>query len=254
MNRRTICRSFLAIACTAIFIKSSTAKNSPYFAKYVSEKELKNYARAISVRVFPTKNPHYGGSGVLIQRDNHLYTVVTNDHVINNKKQSYKIQTSDNKVYSADILKLAKSDADIGFLVFFSPDFVYTVATTVKEPTVQKKTLVIAGGFPFSSNLKQSGKFKTNKGLIAEVLNRPFIGGYQIGYSNAIVNGMSGGPLLNYYGELIGINGTGQEPLFGNPYVFEDGSTISEAEWNIFSRLSWAIPIQIIQRMSEKSK
>ena len=249
MNRRSLCFVILTLIIVVILSRSSLAKNSSYFQRDIFENHLKSYAQSIAVRVFSVENPDYGGSGVLIKRDNHLYTVVTNDHVIANKKRSYQILTPDHKIYSADLIKLAQSEDDIGFLVFYSPDSVYNVATLVREPIVEKRTLVIAGGFPFSSNLKQSSQFKTNRGLIAEILSCPFIGGYQIGYSNTIINGMSGGPVLNYYGELIGINGMGQEPLFGNPYIFKDGSTISETEWNKFSRLSWAVPIQIIRKL-----
>ena len=142
----------------------------------------------------------------------------------------------------------------MGFLVFYSPDLVYSVAS-LSQPTIEKRSLVIAGGFPFTEDLKQSQKFKINRGMVAEILNLPLVGGYQIGYSNNIINGMSGGPLLNYYGELIGINGLGKDPLFGNPYIYQDGSAISEVEYNKFSRLSWAVPIQIIKNsMPSKHK
>lgn len=237
----------MLLVSLAIWLSSSQASVFRSDKKYLSERELKDYGRSITVRVFPTKTPRYGGSGVLIKRDEHLYTVVTNDHVINNKTLDYQIQTLDDRIYNADILKLPDSENDVGFLVFSSPNCVYPVASSISQPTIKKRSWVMAGGFPFTQNLQQSQKFKTNRGIVAEILNFPFIGGYQIGYSNNIINGMSGGPLLNYYGELIGINGLGKEPLFGNPYIYQDGSTVSEVEYLKFSRLSWAVPIQTIK-------
>ena len=235
----------------AIWFQSSQAAIFKSNTKYSFEKELKNYARSITVRVFPAKKPDYGGSGVLIKRDNHLYTVVTNDHVIDNKTLNYQIQTPDDRIYNADILKLSDSENDVGFLVFYSRDRIYSVASSVSQPIIKKRSWVIAGGFPFTKDLQQSQKFQLNRGIVAEVLNLPLVGGYQIGYSNNVLNGMSGGPLLNYYGELIGINGLGKEPLFGNPYIYNDGSTVSEAEFTKFSGLSWAVPIQIIKDLLE---
>ncbi|MDJ0635285.1 MAG: serine protease [Xenococcaceae cyanobacterium MO_188.B29] len=228
---------------------SSQAKISSYSYKYFSQSKLQKYAQLVTVRVFSSENSNYGGSGVLIKRDGNLYTVLTNNHVIDNKKRSYQIQAPDEKVYPADILKLPNSEDDIGLLVFYSSDSVYKIATPLQKPIVKKRISVMAGGFPFTDNLKQSRKFQTTRGRIAKILNCPFVGGYQIGYTNEIFNGMSGGPVLNQYGELIGINGMGKEPLFGNPYIFQDGSTISETEWDRFSSLSWAIPIQIINKL-----
>lgn len=246
MNRQSLNIVLSVLFFIAILTSSSQAKISDYSHRYFSQSQLNQYAKLVTVRVFPSKNSDRGGSGVLIKKDNNLYTVVTNKHVINNKKESYQIQTPDQQIYSANILEFSKSGDDIGFLVFYSPESVYEIATTLKKPMVKKRISVIAGGFPFLDNFSQSHKFQITKGQITEILNHPFIGGYQIGYTNEVVNGMSGGPLLNYYGELIGINGMGKEPLFGNPYIYQDGSTISETEWERFKNLSWAIPMQVI--------
>ncbi len=67
------------------------------------------------------------------------------------------------------------------------------------------------------------------------------MGGYQIGYTNTVHNGMSGGSIINSHGELIGINGLGKDPLFGNPYVFQNGGDIPEHQFEQMSQLSWGI-------------
>lgn len=235
-----------------LFIPHSLA-NSAFSLGYFSQRQLKQYAQSITVRVFPKDNPRVGGSGVLISQDGNLYTVVTNFHVINKRDTSYQIQTPDKKVYSADKLYQGSSEPeqDIGFLVFYSQNRKYSVIDTKSPQRFKRGMFVIAGGFPFQDNLQQSQVFASSHGRIAKILNRPFIGGYQIGYTNSIINGMSGGPVLNYYGELIGINGMRQEPLFGNPYVFQDGSTISDTDWNEFSSLSWLIPVKSIKKLQK---
>ncbi|MDJ0897219.1 MAG: serine protease [Xenococcus sp. MO_188.B8] len=249
MNRQSLNIVLSVLFFIAILTSSSPAKISDSSQRYFSQSQLNQYAKSVTVRIFTTKNPDRGGSGVLIKQDGNLYTVVTNNHVIDNQQDSYQIQAPDAQIYSADILEISQSEDDIGFLVFYSPDSIYQIATTLQKPMIRKRISVTAGGFPYTDNFKQSHKFQITKGQITEILNRPFVGGYQIGYTNLVANGMSGGPLLNNYGELIGINGMGQEPLFGNPYIFKDGSTISETDWERFNNLSWAIPMQVINKL-----
>jgi S1-C subfamily serine protease len=58
--------------------------------------------------------------------------------------------------------------------------------------------------------------------------------GYQIGYTNDVEQGMSGGPVLNQSGQLIGINGGLKHPLQGIiAFTFIDGSVPSQ---DIFQR------------------
>jgi hypothetical protein len=69
--------------------------------------------------------------------------------------------------------------------------------------------------------------------------------GYQLGYSNEVVLGMSGGPLLNQQGEVMGINGLTAYPILNDSYVFMDGSQPSAAQREEMRRLSWAVPVQV---------
>ncbi len=233
--------------------------------KYYHHGKLEKYAESITVRIFTENSNNYrGGSGVLIHQTDNQYTIVTNYHVIVQSDHSpdktidnatYQVQTFDNKIHNAQIIYLPESDrdTDIAFLRFTTSDRNYPVATLKSNITIENKTSVIAGGFPFGNDLKQSQTFQITEGTITEVLERPFIGGYQIGYTNPVIKGMSGGPVLNYHQELVGINGMGQHPLFGNPYIFVDGSTITDSQWEDYSQLSWAVPIEIIKRIQEKN-
>ncbi|MBC6423922.1 MAG: trypsin-like peptidase domain-containing protein [Hormoscilla sp. SP12CHS1] len=72
---------------------------------------------------------------------------------------------------------------------------------------------------------------------------------YQIGYSNNIKKGMSGGPILNSEGKVIGVNGIHAYPLWGDPYRYEDGTPPSEAMRAAMKHLSWGIPIQTFAQL-----
>lgn len=56
--------------------------------------------------------------------------------------------------------------------------------------------------------------------------------------------GMSGGPLLNRQGEVLGINGLAAYPIFSNAYRFADGSQPTAAQLKQWRRFSWGVPIQ----------
>ena len=209
--------------------------------QYLSEQEVAIYARSVTVRIFSEEDPYVGASGILIRQQGQKYTVVTNHHVIKKRDRSYHIQTPDGNYYSTNILA-SNSDDDLGFLTFYSPEQTYETVAVKQSFHTSAEVPVISGGFPYRDDFAQSQEFRFSTGNIAQVLDRSFIGGYQIGYTNFVAMGMSGGPILNYYGELIGINGMGKYPLFGNPYVFKDGSTVSNEEWDRMSELSWGIP------------
>lgn len=73
----------------------------------LSEKDLKELAESITVRVTTSKSEG-GGSGTLIRKDGSRYTVLTNAHVINNNEAPYRIETPDKKTYSGSVVESVK--------------------------------------------------------------------------------------------------------------------------------------------------
>jgi hypothetical protein len=73
--------------------------------------------------------------------------------------------------------------------------------------------------------------------LLAKALE----GGYQVGYTNRLEKGMSGGALLNKRGEVVGVNGMHAYPLWDAPSVFVDGTQAEEKLRQQITRLSWAV-------------
>lgn len=210
--------------------------------------QLWTLARSITVKVYSGTNQ---GSGVLIQRQGQIYTVLTNKHVLN-AGNPYRVETPDGQVYFANLSSSIRfGEKDLALLQFRSPQTTYTVASVSRFTAMQVGDEIFAAGFPFAvepSLLMENFVFTT--GQISLVLEQALVGGYQVGYTNEIQKGMSGGPILNRKGELVGINGMHKYPLWGDPYIFEDGSKPDRFLRTIMVHSSLGIPSKMFAQLT----
>lgn len=227
-------------------------KKSKFEQKTLNQTELKQLAKLVTVRIFATVGNHeIGGSGVIIGKKNNQYLVLTNNHVIDTKNVDYKIETYTGSIYNGEIMwqndeYLMSNDLA---LISFKSEFEYQTIKIKNNFSPKKNETILASGFPFQDNLQQSNKIKYTVGKLNQILLKPLMGGYQLGYTNNIHSGMSGGSILNQQGELIGINGLGKYPPFGNPYIYQNGENIPENQIETMSDLSWGIPSQSINQL-----
>ncbi|MBD2353540.1 trypsin-like peptidase domain-containing protein [Tolypothrix sp. FACHB-123] len=209
-----------------------------------STENLRLQAQAITVRVM---SQEFLGSGILWQQQDSIYTVVTNAHVLRAGDAPYRIQTPDGEIYSANVPKNSKFGTnDLAILRFYSPKKIYPVSSIGSQPMVGDE--VFASGF-YSEEDEEKETFSFTTGKVSLLLPQALEGGYQIGYNNKIQKGMSGGPLLNRRGELIGVNGMQANPLWDVPSVFVDGSEADKTLHEQINSLSWAVPIETLEKL-----
>lgn len=209
--------------------------------KSLSEAEIRNIAKQITVQIIVGK---VSGSGILLQKQGNIYTVLTNEHVLR-LGSNYQIKTVDGKLHTGRVVANNFGDDDLGLLQFNSNNS-YEIAQITTSQPVKIGDETFAGGFPANRQDADSSGFTFTQGKIGYLLAKSFLGGYQLGYSNDIFKGMSGGPVLNRQGKLIGVNGKHKFPLWGNVYVFKDGSTPDAQIRDEMDYYSWAIPIQTV--------
>ncbi|WP_261225754.1 serine protease [Ancylothrix sp. D3o] len=221
-----------------------------------SQQNLEELAKSITVKVMAGKS---GGSGTIINKKGDVYTVLTNQHVVN-LGTPHRIQTPDGKIYDAEIDKIYDAEIDKNVnskekdlaLLQFRSSADYQVAEfpeNVEENEFFKALKVgdelVAAGFPSEQN-----NLKIARGKIAVLPEKSLQGGYRLGYDNAIEKGMSGGPVLNNRGELIAVNGRDAYPVFGDPFVFEDGSRPSENDKNKMMAVSWGVGVPVLAKLA----
>ncbi|MDX2229864.1 MAG: serine protease [Leptolyngbyaceae cyanobacterium bins.349] len=199
------------------------------------------YARsqAVTVRIKTGRN---GGSGILIQRQGQQYTVLTNRHVTT-VGAPYVIQTPDGRSHPATLRKNIDFRGNDLALLQFRARGKYAIATLGTAKHLAKGEPVIAAGFPLDLPAASGPALHISVGKVSLLPHQAFQGGYQIGYTNLIYQGMSGGPVLNLRGQVIGLNSLHAYPLWGDPYIFEDGSQPPRSQRQTIVQSSWAVPI-----------
>lgn len=207
--------------------------------------DLEELIRQTTVRILGENS---SGSGVIIQRQGQVYTVLTNWHVFAYSDRPYLL-TPDGRQYLFLESPRQLGSADMAIARFRS-GVGYRVAPVSNRPAVVGEG-VYAAGFPmyyrgtvdttFEAGVQA---FRLTYGQVSLLLRKSLAQGYRLGYTNDIETGMSGGPIFSDRGFLVGINGRlrNRDPAFG-VYVFEDGSEPSPALLEQILQASWGIPI-----------
>ncbi|OHY42758.1 hypothetical protein BCV63_09320 [Cylindrospermopsis raciborskii CS-508] len=137
------------------------------------------------------------GSGVIISRSGNTYTVLTNNHVFKNPG-NYEVTTPDRRKYQVTNIRRIEN-LDLATFQFNSTE-TYNI---VKQGNSKQMTIgkaVYVSGFPADKGLNF---------LRSEIsrIDPPGKGGYSLVYRIGAFPAMSGGPILNEDGKLVGIHG-----------------------------------------------
>ncbi len=216
--------AILLITGTVIYLKTSSpptpvaqetegAQNStplPRKPEQERQQELEKLARSFTVKIISAQG---GGSGILIHQKGQIYTVLTAKHVLK-PGETTRLETPDGQVYEP-IQECTDSlcdpqEVDLAILQFQS-EKKYSLASLENPTQVERGGWVFTAGFPFGDKSSADREFDFT------------LGGYQLGYTNNVRKGMTGGPVMNREGKVIDINDIRSHPLWGNPYIYENG-------------------------------
>lgn len=243
INRRTLIAIAIGIALSA-----------PVQAR---EPTIEQLAKQVTVRVLSESG---SGSGVIVDRHNTTYVILTNQHVAP-EAIAYTVLTSDGDRHPATLRKIALSNSlDLALIEFESQQDYQTVKVGRSE-TLKTGDLLYSAGFPnyhfprdrsyLESTYNWDMKaFLLTSGTLQMQAPKPLLQGYSLGYTNTVRDGMSGGPILDRHGYLVGINGRLSYPVQGDrAFLFEDGTQPSKSLIQQMKPLSWGIPASQFQSL-----
>lgn len=144
------------------------------------------------------------GSGITIAKQGKTYYVLTAKHVVATQDE-YEIVTPDRQRYPLDY-SLVKKLPNIDLAVIsFNSDREYKLANLANSKEAKPGTVVHIYGFP---NPGREIKERIPQFTSGEITaNAPLKDGYALVYTNVTRAGMSGGPVLNERGLVVGIHG-----------------------------------------------
>ncbi|WP_414619938.1 tetratricopeptide repeat-containing serine protease family protein [Calothrix sp. CCY 0018] len=192
--------------------------------------DLKHKAKQFTVRIDSSSNAN--GSGIIIAKEGNTYTVLTSAHVLCEREDAtkpcgefnYKILAPDRNIYPVDGSSIKiEEGVDLAVVKFKSSED-YKIAT-LADYNPNNEDFIFTAGFP---KLKNDSPWRFTVGEIANKEEGLFLvkdsdfsssgvgslasqgslaGGYGLVYSSITYGGMSGGPVLDSQGRVIGIHG-----------------------------------------------
>jgi tetratricopeptide (TPR) repeat protein/S1-C subfamily serine protease len=213
--------------------------NQPEETELLTTTTAQQAAAKITVRIQMGES---GGSGVLIGKKGNTYLVLTNAHVVRTES-GIKIKTPDGQNHTAQKVKNTQvGNFDLALLEFTSTRS-YQLAGLKnfanREVALNEGREIFAAGFPYDSNA-----LRVVTGEVTQLPQEPFVNGTQIGYvtKGDIKQGMSGGPILDSFGNLVGINSTLARPVIDS-YTYADGSKAPKDKIAEYRQANWSVPI-----------
>jgi tetratricopeptide (TPR) repeat protein len=191
------------------------------------------------------------GSGVIVAKQGNTYFVLTAEHVVP-KPDQYTVITSDGKKYPIDNASITKLEGvDLAVLQFSSssPYQVATLANYYIGP--EARPLAFLSGFPGADDavarqLSIGTVFPSSATLFAAQSNYSTANGRELVYTSFSQPGMSGGPIFDQQGRLIGIHNASETKL--------EADDASGAVFPIYLGRSLGVPISTFLGLTAQAK
>ena len=210
---------YYGLAAAVMGVAASSAIVAPKISYALTPTEVSQLAKQFTVLIEGTSS----GSGAIVRREGNTYYVLTAKQVVEGAgKQA--IVTPDGRRYQLDYGTVRQLPSRDLALVQFTSNQDYRVADLGDAGVARLGTAVYVAGFP-KQGANTGGKYQFTEGKIygasapRSAISRPAqnqVDGYALNYTNVTRSGMSGGPVLNEEGRLIGIHRQAENQALGS--------------------------------------
>ena len=181
---------------------SQTKASVTQVAQALSPEEVNLRAKQIIVRIDGASV----GTGSILEKNGNTYTVLTNWHVMKNDG-GYTVQTIDGRkheVIPSSIQQLP--GLDLAVLKFNTQQYYQTAELGDSSNATEGQTIYFAG-YPGELRREDNRYYRFFTANLVGILPRATENGYSLIYNGEAFPGMSGGPVFNRDGLLIGVHG-----------------------------------------------
>ena len=171
-------------------------------AQVLSPEEVNLRAKQVTVRIDGANT----GSGAIVDYSNKVYTVLTNWHVMKNSGD-YVVKTIDGREHQVDPASIKQLPGlDLAILKFKS-DENYQIAETGDSSNLNEGQSIYFAGYPGELRTEDNRYYRFFTASLVGILPKSTDNGYSLIYSGEAFPGMSGGPVYNQEGYMIGVHG-----------------------------------------------
>ena len=171
-------------------------------AQTLTPEEVNLRAKQITVRIDGASI----GSGSLIDYSDNVYTVLTNWHVMKNSGD-YFVQTIDGRKHPVDPASIKQLPGlDLAVLQFTSNQN-YQLAELGNSANLNEGQNVYFAGYPGELRKEDNRYYRFFPANLVGILPKSTENGYSLIYNGEAFPGMSGGPVFNKEGLMIGVHG-----------------------------------------------
>ena len=194
---------FISRFCSAIVISVLTLPIHASILLALTPVEIVSIAKKSVVRIDGTNT----GSGFIVKKSGNTYTVLTNAHVLQ-QSGNYQLLAPDGRSYPLSGKRLFPSKIDLAEAEFTS-DRDYQVAELGNIKTLVPGSNIYSYGWNASSTAIKERTQQLLPGSISSIKSGQTNKGYNLVYTLNLVPGMSGSPVYDDRGKVIGIYGLG---------------------------------------------